>query len=143
MATIRKSLSRKKQNESGKHEIMLRLSFCRGKVYRIKSLIYINPKFWNVKKGEVIIPRVHTKELREAIDLQRQLNDLTSFIEERCATIPIEELDKECLEHIVHVFHYGEDEKTDDAECDDFLNILIRSYWYELKQKTEKANFIA
>ena len=141
MATIRKSLSRKKQNESGKHEIMLRLSFCRGKVYRIKSLIYINPKFWNVKKGEVMIPRVHTKELREAIDLQRQLNELTSFIEERCATIPIEELDKECLEHIVHVFHYGEDEKTDGAECDDFFEHLNTFILVRVKTKNRESQF--
>lgn len=50
MATIRMNLSSKQQKEGAKHEILLRISIARNKVFRVKSNLFILPKYWDTKK---------------------------------------------------------------------------------------------
>ena len=110
MVTIKKSLSSKKRNDGVGQEILFRLSVARGKVFRVKSNLFINPKYWDDKKGKIVIPRIHVREQKELIELQKTLNDLSTFIIERCIETSDTELTKEWLERTVHIFYYGEDE---------------------------------
>lgn len=110
MVTIKKSLSSKKRKDSVGQEILFRLSVSRGKVFRVKSNLFIDPKYWDDKKGKVIIPRIHVREQKELIELQKMLDDLSTFIIEQCVKAKDSELTKEWLERMVHIFYYGEDE---------------------------------
>ena len=44
MATIRMNLSSKQQKGNEKHEILLRISLARNKVFRAKSNLYVHSK---------------------------------------------------------------------------------------------------
>ena len=80
MATIRMNLSSKQQKGNEKHEILLRISLARNKVFRAKSNLYVHSKYWDTKKEKIIVPRIHVKEQGELITLQKHLDDLCTFI---------------------------------------------------------------
>lgn len=92
MATIRKNLSKKKQKGSGKQEIMFRLSLARDKVFRFKTLLYVDARFWDAKKEKVIVPRMHTKKQVELVALQKQIDDLSGSIMEQCIKQPLNKI---------------------------------------------------
>ena len=119
MVTIRKSLSLKKQKDTGKKEIMFRLCLSRGKVFRVKSLIYVDPKYWDVKKEKVVMSRMHLKVQHDLIAVQKQIDDLSSMIVDECVDRPLNKITKDWLEKIVHVFHFGDYEEEDEDEDDE------------------------
>lgn len=123
MATIRMNLSSKQQKEGAKHEILLRISIARNKVFRAKSNLFILPKYWDTKKEKIIIPRIHVKEQGELIALQKQLDALCTFILDKSIVVPIEKISKSWVEGVVHEFHFGSSETEKESE-NDFFEIL-------------------
>lgn len=142
MATIRKSLARKKQKDSGKQEVMFRLSLSRENVFRVKSQIYCEAKYWDAKKEKVLIPRVHGKVQAELLSLQKKLDELSSCLLEQILNLPAEKVNKELLEHIVHVFHFGEDENKDDECEDDFVDLFKTFISVRVKTSPRDREFL-
>lgn len=109
----------KKQKDTGKKEIMFRLCLSRGKVFRVKSLIYVDSKYWDVKKEKVVMSRMHLKVQHDLIAVQKQIDDLSSMIVDECVDRPLNKITKDWLEKIVHVFHFGDYEEEDEDEDDE------------------------
>ena len=111
------SLSSKQQKGCAKHEILLRVSIARNKVFRAKSNLYVLPKYWDTQKEKIIVPRIHVKEQGELIALQKKLDALCTFILDQSITVPIEKVSKTWLESIVLEFHFGpSDTKKEDEK---------------------------
>lgn len=124
MATIRKVLLRREQKNSKKHAVGFRLSLSRGRVFRLKTYTYIKSDFWDAKKEKVTIPRSHTDIQRELLGVQKQLDELASILLEECIKKPEEEICKEWLEHVIHVFYFGEDVVEAVTESESFYETL-------------------
>lgn len=129
MATIRMNLSSKQQKGNEKHEILLRISLARNKVFRAKSNLYVHSKYWDTKKEKIIVPRIHVKEQGELITLQKQLDDLCTFILDKTIKVSIEKISKSWVESIVHEFHFGssEIEKSSEGDFFEIVQIFISS----------------
>ena len=140
MATIRMYLSSKQQKGNAKHEILLRISIARNKVFRTKSNLYVLSKYWDSQKEKIVIPRIHVKEQGELIALQKQLDTLCTFILAKSITVPIEEISKSWLESIVHEFHFGTP-KTEDGNEKDFFKILKIFISVRVKPGNRSAQF--
>lgn len=135
MVTIRKYLSKKQQKDSKKSEILLRISSSRKNVYRIGSDLFCAAKLWDEKNEKVTIPRTHTKLQNEQLELQKKLDALSSFLIDEIINVgDAKKITKGWLEHLVHIFHFGEDEYEDAdeeaeewedfEESDDFFDLL-------------------
>lgn len=140
MATIRMSLSSKQQKGSAKHEILLRVSIARNKVFRAKSNLYVLAKYWDTKKEKIIVPRVHVKEQGELIALQKQLDSLCTFILDQSIIVPIEGISKSWIESIIHEFHFGSSETVHRSEKD-FFEILKMFISIKVKPGNRTAQF--
>lgn len=146
MSTIRKNLSRKKQKGSGKQEIMFRLSLARDKVFRFKTLLYVDARFWDAKKEKVIVPRMHTKKQVELVALQKQIDDLSGSIMEQCIKQPLNKISTVWLESIVHIFHFGtprvvEEYIEDEEDASDFFNLLDTFIAVRVKTELREHQF--
>lgn len=78
MATIKYELSKKKKGETS--EVKIRFSYKRGCVYRLHTGIYVPFASWNKEKGQLIIPRMHTKERVSLSKLQSSLDELRNYL---------------------------------------------------------------
>lgn len=141
MATVRMYLSSKQQKGSGKSEIYLRMSVARNKVFRAKSNLYIMQKHWDSKKEKVLIPRIHVKEQGELIGLQKQLDALITLILDRSITVPVEDLSKDWLDHVIHVFHFGEDNNNESSYEADFFELLKLFISVRVKPGNRESQF--
>lgn len=79
MATIYFSIS-SRANSRGQHRVHVRLSGGAKVTPRAKTDIYVSPLFWNAKKGGVVLPRVGGDAQREALQVKRDLDDLSLFL---------------------------------------------------------------
>lgn len=77
MATITTSLSTR-VDARGKSEILLRFVGGRDHVYRLHSHLFVAPSRW--KDGEIVIPRIETKEQQELLTTRKQLEDLVRHL---------------------------------------------------------------
>lgn len=133
MATIKTSLSKKKRETKSDNEILLRVSFNRQKIYRVKSNIYVNENCWDKNKEKVKIPRIHSTQRNTLIKIENTLSSLKSFIIEESTRIPEEEISKEWLNETIHIFHFGKSTKkgskvsTFDELFQQFMSIQIKT----------------
>lgn len=141
MSTVRMYLSSKQQKESGKHEILFRLSVARNKVFRAKSHLYVSQKFWDNKKEKIIVPRIHVKEQSGLIALQKQLDILTTLILDRSLLTPLNEFSKTWLEDIIHEFHFGKQEESDSTATVNFFDLLKTFISVRVKPGNREAQF--
>lgn len=78
MASIKYELSKK--DHGGVSEVKLRFSYKRGCVFRLRTDIFVPITSWNKEKGQLVIPRMHTKE-RVTMSLQQStLDDLRNYL---------------------------------------------------------------
>ena len=78
MASIKYELSKK--DHGGVSEVKLRFSYKRGCVFRLRTGIFVPITSWNKEKGQLVIPRMHTKE-RVTMSLQQStLDDLRNYL---------------------------------------------------------------
>lgn len=140
MVTIKSTLSKKKRDTKSDSEILLRVSFNRQKVYRVKSNIYINENYWNKNKEEVKIPRIHGTLRNELIKIQNTLNSLKSFIVEESVNIPEEEISKDWINATIHVFHFGKPE-IEDTKISSFDELFLHFMSIQIKTEHRKKQF--
>lgn len=108
MATIRRYISDRTDGD-GRAEIYLRFSGGRGKVYRLRTGLRINPARWNTETGAVIIPRLGTAEQRELVQLRSRLDELCNLLIERYSDQHAN-VDKEWLVRQIRLYHHPEQE---------------------------------
>lgn len=102
------TLSSKVTQGDGKSEVLLRCSFSRSKVFRVKSKVYVLSQYWDDKKGKLKIPRVRTKYSVEILEMQKKLDELVNYILNQTLTFDVSLLSKVVIDDMVHVFHTGE-----------------------------------
>lgn len=78
MAAINFEISKKCQG--GKSEVKLRFSYKRGCVFRLRTGIFVPTASWNKEKGQLVIPRMHTKEHVELSLQQSKLDELRNYL---------------------------------------------------------------
>lgn len=105
MATIEKSLL-KTNKKTGKAEISFRFCGGRGKglTVRVGSGIFITENRWS-KDGNVIIPRLATKEREEILLIVDLLDKLENRILNEFSKISKEDFSKDWLEDLISEFH--------------------------------------
>jgi len=112
MASVIYSLSTKTDKGAGKAlslaRILLRFSGSRDNVYRVKTSFHINPKRWNPKKNQIIIPDLETAEKRELTKLKGQLDDLSNKIKIAYTEADKSTITKQWLEDFVDRYHFPE-----------------------------------
>lgn len=116
MAKINLSLSAKVDNVTGKTSILFRFVGGRELIFRVKSGLSITPDRWNEKESKVIIPRLATKEQKELVRLQKQLDELCNIILEAFTTADKEKVSKEWLETIIDNYHFPNKQAEKEAE---------------------------
>ena len=92
MASIKRTLSAK-TDQTGKAEILLRLSISKNNKQRIKSGIFVTAS--RFREGEFIKPRANQKELQELNRIETTLQELERFIISLCQDNDPDTLTKE------------------------------------------------
>lgn len=88
MATIYLTASAKVDGR-GYTQINIRLSGGKGVTPRAKSGVFVPAHLWNEKKQRLNVPRYANEEQREALNLQHTLDDLTAYLHEAFANLPV------------------------------------------------------
>lgn len=88
-------------------------------VLRAKSGIYINPDDWSDTKGELkTISKIASQEKQDRLGrLKEDISSLTTVITNAFKSTPIEKINKEWLEKVIHDFHFppvAEEESKED-----------------------------
>lgn len=105
MAIINFYLSTKIDKTLSKSQILLRLVYGNGMALRAKTRIFISPERW--KDNGIFIPsRLQTKEQKELLKSQNQLNELRSVILDAAITIPKEQFSRQCLDEVIDKFYF-------------------------------------
>ncbi len=104
MAKITKSLSQKVDTQTKKSEILLRFVGGATLVLRAKSGIFIDPKTWNTKSGELKSATFGNAEMQ----IKLKLNKLCDTIIETFTATDISKINKEWLNMVIDKFHYPE-----------------------------------
>ncbi len=107
MAKITKTLSSRQDSLTGRSEIMFRFTANRKQVYRAKSGIFIHPKQWNEKKGELKTASFGQDEA----GIRKALEELCSKIMDRFLETPAEDVDKEWLQSLISNYHKSNQRK--------------------------------
>lgn len=89
MATISRTLSPKIAGD-GSAEILLRLTVCRGKQFRIKSGVYVSPT--RFRDGAFRFPRLNTTELQQLKKRESTLLELESYLLQWCRQVHRDEV---------------------------------------------------
>lgn len=128
MTTIKLTLSRRQKGEINYNEVYFRISLNRNQVFRIKTNIYVPKKFWSISKEKVILPRIHNENHVNLVHIQNRLDSLKNYIMEYIVNNPVKCINKECLNDLVHIFHYGvPKEQSDDTSFEAVFNLFISS----------------
>ena len=109
MATIKMTLSNKVRQSTEDNEILLRISICRDKVYRLHSNLYVKSENWDAGKGKIKLPRVHNKVRNELAYKSMLLNQLLINLEEEITSQGEKSITKEALEKLIYKFHHKEE----------------------------------
>lgn len=140
MVTIKSTISKKKRDTKSDSEILLRISFNRQKVYRVKSNVYVNESCWNKEKEEVKIPRIHGTQRNELIKIQNTLNSLKSFIIEESTKISEEDINKEWINRTIQIFHYGKPD-IENSKVSSFDELFQQFISIQIKTEHRKTQF--
>ena len=138
MATVKLTLSSKVTQGDGKSEVLLRISFSRTKVFRVKSKVYVLSQYWDNAKGKLKIPRVRTQYSVEVLETQKRLDELVNYILNQCLSVDTNLLNKEKIEDMIHVFHHGESllHASADTNSENTLYKYLNEF-IEMRIKTE------
>lgn len=102
MAKITKTLSAKVDKITNRSEVLLRFVGSQTLILRAKSGVFINPKNWNAKNGEV-----KTSSLEpETAKIKKELDSLCNAIITQFTSTDILKVDKEWLALVIDKFHY-------------------------------------
>lgn len=121
MAVINLSLSTKIDKITGKSQLLMQFVGGVGRVYRVKTGIYIEPARW--KNGRIVIPRIAGSEQRQCAAVQAQLDKLSNLIIEEFAATSREQISKEWLTALIEGFHNPDRKAIADV---DFLSLFER-----------------
>ena len=92
-------------SSTGKAEVLLRFVADHDIVLRAKSGIFVTAAAWSDKKSRLNIPRIQTPAMRELVDQQRRLDDLSTFILDAFFNAHDTAIDKDWLEKQIYYFH--------------------------------------
>lgn len=109
MATIKFTLSNKVRQITEDSEILLRLSICREKTYRLHSGLYVKPGNWDAPKSKIKLPRVHSNERNELAKTSTLLSQLCISLQEEITLQGEKSITKEALEKLIYKFHHKEE----------------------------------
>ena len=118
MATFQKRLSSKNDKSSDKKEILIRLRHGKNIEVFAKSRIFIHPKFFSIKDGDIVIKsRIFTEEVREANLLKSRLDSLTNHIAGEFQNTPKETVSSEWMQQVIDRFTWPEryEEKVEES----------------------------
>ncbi len=104
MARITKSLSKKVDPQTNKSEILFRFIGGATLVLRAKSGIFIDPKTWNHKSGELKSATFGNAE----VQIKLKLNKLCDTIIETFTATDIYKVNSEWLNSVIDKFHHPE-----------------------------------
>ena len=104
MATVKYYLSKKSQG--GASEVIIRFSYKRDCVFRLRTGILVPIASWNNEKGQLKIPRLHTQEQIDLSLLKSKLDDLKNHLCTVCIEVKGSE-DSAYWQDIVKVFLNG------------------------------------
>ena len=105
MATITPSLSTR-VDARGKSEILLRFVGGRDHIFRLHSHLFVAPSRWN--NGDVVIPRMETKEQQELITLRKQLEDLVRHLLDSFHAADPDAVDRAYMQEAVELYFHPE-----------------------------------
>lgn len=114
MAKISKTLSAKVDKQTGKTEIMFRFVGSSTIILRAKSGIFIDPKTWNEKKGELKTATFG----KEQAEIKTKLDNLCTFILNTFTETDNEQVSKEWLASLIDRFHFPEKYEARDEESE-------------------------
>jgi hypothetical protein len=109
MPTIKFTLSNKVRQITEDSEILLRLSICREKTYRLHSGLYVKPGNWDAPKSKIKLPRVHSNERNELAKTSTLLSQLCISLQEEITLQGEKSITKEALEKLIYKFHHKEE----------------------------------
>lgn len=109
MATIKLTLSNKVRQSTEDNEILLRISICREKIYRLHSGLYVKQGNWDAPKSKIRLPRVHSIERNELAKTSTLLSQLCINLQEEITLQGEKSITKEALEKVISKFHHKEE----------------------------------
>lgn len=124
MSTFTRTLSTR-TDAVGECQIMLRFTLARGKQFRIKSGMFINPQ--RFKDGRFVYPRRNPQESAALLEKENRLIDLERHIVTTVHTTAPDKITKEFLQRTVHCFHFPNDDNDNAA-----LGISASGRFYEV-----------
>lgn len=127
MTSIKFSLSKKQRKETRDNEVLLRVSFSRQHVFRAKTNIYVCEKYWEDAKEKIVIPRIHTSQRSQLIQIQSRLDALKNHIMVRSNNEPAESITKKWLEDTIYEFHFGKRPVVVNTDFDAAFKFFISS----------------
>lgn len=113
MATIKRTLSAR-TNQTGKSEIMLRLSVSRECIIRLKSGLFVSAT--RFRNGEIIKPRANRKEAEELTQIENDLISLERLIINLCQHEEPENLNKDFFLQAIARYRHPEAYEEEDGE---------------------------
>lgn len=122
MASIKRTLSAK-TDQTGKAEILLRISISKNNKQRIKSGIFVTAS--RFREGEFIKPRANQKELQDLNNIENQLIELERYLLSLCQRHEAEELTKEFFSNALDLLRHPERGKKTAATIFEALNEYI------------------
>ena len=109
MATFKKRLSTKSEKNSDKKEVLIRLRHGKSIEIYAKSHIFIHPKFFSEKEGDIVIKsRIFTDEVREANQLKSHLDTLVNHIAGEFQNSPKDTVSSKWMQEVIDKFPWPE-----------------------------------
>lgn len=134
---INLSLSAKQNKETSTNEILIRLIVSHSQMLRAKSGIYVAPEDWSDTKGCLkTISKIAPLEKQNRINaINSKIDNLKKTIAESFTNTPIESINKEWLDKVIHDFHFPPVKGKDESKKS-FYDIFDEFLDEVKKQKT-------
>ena len=109
MATFKKRLSTKVEKNSDRKEVLIRLRHGKNIEIYAKSHVFIHPKFFSEKDGDIVIKsRIFTDEVREANQLKSRLDTLVNHIAGEFQNTPKDTVSSKWMQETIDRFTWPE-----------------------------------
>ena len=130
-------LSAKQNKEIGANEILIRLIVNHSQMLRAKSGIYADPEDWSDTKGglKTISKVAPLKKQRRINEINAKIDNLKKTITESFTNTPIESINKEWLDKVIHDFHFPPKKEPKILSFFEVFDLFLA--------KTEKENALA
>ena len=125
MATINYEISKKCQG--GKSEVKLRFSYKRGCVFRLRTGIFVPTTSWNKEKGQLVIPRMHTKEHVELSLQQSKLDELRNYLSTTSIGAKGNE-DSDYWQNVIKAFLNGKSMPADESQKEETIEEAFEAF---------------